>query len=838
VHAAKLLDILNSRGIGCVSSVPCSFFSLPLRLLDQDRRFRHVPAANEGNALAIAAGAHLGGGRGAVIAQNSGFGNLINPLTSLVLPYRIPTLVLMSMRGWPAISSGEEQHEWMGRVSADWLDSLGIGYWWLTGDEAEQTTALTQALAETERGNPAFVLVPKGAFTAPDAKPAGAKPAGATATAARTAPAACGPAAPGAGQGGVTRAELVDAVHAVTGDAAAVFSTTGYMSRALFAGGDRPGNFYMQGSMGHAGALALGTALTGPERPVVVLDGDGALLMHLGAAATIGAQRPRNLVHVVFDNGSYASTGAQPLGTRADYSDIARACGYRSAGDVDTTAALRDALAAALGSPGPHMIVVRGVEGAAAVGGRASDAVSPAAMTERFTRHVVSTAPTPAPTPAPTATPAAGVEVLLIGWYPAALDALVRLGARVVNVIDSRHRDKARAHRAHGDGTFVVVPDSRNAEDVAAGLARHDRKPGDFSLVCAMREFSLVAAALLAAAGSATGMPLRTAVALRDKFVQKQRVREAGLPVTDCRVVDRLDELRGEEFVRPLVVKPLAGGGSRDTCVLTDADAVGRLADGTHSPARGPWLVEDYVPGTELHVDGVVRDGEVRWFGIARYLQNVIDIKSGGCVGSVILDPDDHPALHAAVGKLLSGVLDALGHRDGIFHVEVFEHDGELTFSECAGRIGGGMIREMVRHRFGVDLAEEWARAVLGLPSSPPATGDRPRACGFVQLAAPVGVLRRVPDVADVLARPGCVEASVLLQEGAVVPDMTVASNVKVGKALVEGDSEEEVRARLLDLADWFSAAVVTEAAPAAAGPAAGPAAGLAAGPAAGPTRP
>ncbi|MBY8881440.1 phosphonopyruvate decarboxylase [Actinacidiphila acidipaludis] len=358
-----------------MSSVPCSFFAAPLRLLDGDPRFRHVPGVNEGSSLAVAAGALLGGERAAVIAQNSGFGNMINPLTSLVLPYRIPVLVFMSMRGWPAIASGEEQHEWMGKVSADWLGSLGIATHWLTGDESEQVETLQRALDGTRRGDPAFVLVPKGTFPPPDT-PAGAA-------------SARDDASPGVPRG-VTREQLVDAVTASDTDGGGdqvVLSTTGYMSRALFAGGDRPGNFYMQGSMGHVASLSLGVALSRPDRRVVVLDGDGAVLMHMGVLATIGAHHPRNLVHVVFDNGAYGSTGGQPVGVRVDFAAAAAAAGYRHTHQADDVASVREALAATRTRPGPHLLVARGVE-SAGVGSRASDAIAPDRMAGRFTRHV------------------------------------------------------------------------------------------------------------------------------------------------------------------------------------------------------------------------------------------------------------------------------------------------------------------------------------------------------------------------------------------------------------------------------------------------------------------
>src|SRR4051812_28694595 len=112
--AQGMLDALTDSGHGLVTGVPCSYFAGPLRLLDRGVGPRYVPAVNEGSAIAIAAGARLGGTLPVVLAQNSGFGNMINPLTSLVLPYRIAMTVMVSMRGWPTAGAGEPQHHWMG----------------------------------------------------------------------------------------------------------------------------------------------------------------------------------------------------------------------------------------------------------------------------------------------------------------------------------------------------------------------------------------------------------------------------------------------------------------------------------------------------------------------------------------------------------------------------------------------------------------------------------------------------------------------------------------------------------------------------------------------------
>lgn len=370
ITAQGMLDSLTAHGYGLVTGVPCSYFAGPLRLLDQGAGPRYIAAVNEGSAIAIAAGAELGGLLPVVLAQNSGFGNMINPLTSLVLPYRIPMTVMVSMRGWPIASAGEPQHHWMGRVVAGWLDSLGIAHWMLTADGPPLDEVLRQAQPVMDDGRPAFILVAKGAIA--DDAPADT-------------PAAASTRLP-------TRDEVVAVVVAEAGDAH-VLSTTGYLSRSLFNLGDSDRNFYMQGSMGHVAGMALGAALGHPESRFVVLDGDGAVLMHMGTLATIGDLAPANLTHVVFDNGVYDSTGGQRTGCQqTDFAAAALACGYRDAWRVDSVDALRTTLRTALAGVGPSLIVVRSVPGEPA-GERASNTVSVQEIGDRFRKSLAARNP-------------------------------------------------------------------------------------------------------------------------------------------------------------------------------------------------------------------------------------------------------------------------------------------------------------------------------------------------------------------------------------------------------------------------------------------------------------
>ncbi|WP_019815650.1 phosphonopyruvate decarboxylase [Saccharomonospora saliphila] len=362
ISAELFCDELEERGFTVASGVPCSFFGGPIALLSRTPG-KYVPAANEGAALATAAGVALSGGRGYVMLQNSGLGNLVNPLTSLVMTYHIPVLTFVSLRGWPNPEDDEPQHEVMGRVTEPMLDMLGLPHWILRADaDADHFTGiLRDAEAALAAGQAPFVLVEKGAV---------------------------GKAHTVVDETEQLRLDSADVVRLVSDLAAGdpIIATTGYTGRELFGIDDRPRNFYMQGSMGHAAALALGVALGRPSQTVVALDGDGAVLMHMGTLSAIGDHGPENLVHIVLDNGIHESTGGQRTtssGTRIE--EVALATGYRTAFRCDSMGRLRSRFDAARNSPGPHLLLVPTARRNGSIPPRATDTHSPQAINERFT---------------------------------------------------------------------------------------------------------------------------------------------------------------------------------------------------------------------------------------------------------------------------------------------------------------------------------------------------------------------------------------------------------------------------------------------------------------------
>jgi phosphonopyruvate decarboxylase len=335
------------------TGVPCSLLE-PLRARAAGAglyRSAHV----EGEAAAMAAGSWLAGAPAAVLMQNSGLGNAVNPLASLLVPYRIPALFVVSWRGEPGRPDALH-HFPMGEATLGLLELFGVCPRVLREDSGLDALRDEAQGALAQRRVHALV-VPRGLFAKePPAAAADGSPVPRAHRSERRAPSVlCFD-----GRDLPTRGEAVRALTEAWGEMAVV-STTGYISRELSLLGPCDHHFYMQGSMGFALAVALGVALVQPERPLLVLDGDGALLMRLGSLATAGAQGPRGLLHVVLDNGTYGSTGAQPtVSGGVDLPAIALACGYRGAASCAGREGLAEAVrwARAFVGEGPALLRV------------------------------------------------------------------------------------------------------------------------------------------------------------------------------------------------------------------------------------------------------------------------------------------------------------------------------------------------------------------------------------------------------------------------------------------------------------------------------------------------
>ena len=272
----------------------------------------HIVAANEGNAAAIGAGYHLATGKVPVIyLQNSGEGNIINPLASLLSEdvYAIPALFIIGWRGEPGVSD-EPQHIHQGKITLALLETMNVPY---VVVDKEMTAAdlkgkmkpLQQAL---KTGRQAALVIRKGALEN-ETK------------------------VNHHNDNRLSREEIIQAIAKAAGSSP-IISTTGKASRELFeyresAEQGHAHDFLTVGSMGHSSSIALGIALQKPEQTIWCIDGDGAALMHMGAMAVIGSVQPQNLIHVIIDNSAHESVGGMPTAAQnIDFSQIAEGCGY------------------------------------------------------------------------------------------------------------------------------------------------------------------------------------------------------------------------------------------------------------------------------------------------------------------------------------------------------------------------------------------------------------------------------------------------------------------------------------------------------------------------------
>jgi phosphonopyruvate decarboxylase len=341
IVADAFIEAGRAHGFTLYSGVPCSYLTPFINTVIDSGDLDYIGAANEGDAVAIAAGAALAG-RGAVaMFQNSGLGNAVSPLTSLTHMFRIPILLIVTLRGQPAGPADEPQHALMGAITTRQLDLLHIPWELFPRDAGDIAGALARAEAHmTASGRPYGLVMVKGTV-AP--RPLACRPAR------RRLASQTVPARPD-GDPATGRGEAMAVVQAVTSDADLVVATTGYTGRELYAQDDRANQLYMVGSMGCASSLALGLATACPDRRVIVLDGDGAALMRMGAMATIGHRRPANLIHLLLDNAVHESTGGQAtVSGSIDFCAIAGGCGYPNLFRPDHAEALRLALAQASG---------------------------------------------------------------------------------------------------------------------------------------------------------------------------------------------------------------------------------------------------------------------------------------------------------------------------------------------------------------------------------------------------------------------------------------------------------------------------------------------------------
>ncbi len=309
IEAGEFLQCLKDHGTGFFTGVPDSLMKRFLLTLEKEPN--HIVTANEGAAVAMATGYHLATGKiGLVYLQNSGLGNIVNPLTSLTSSsvYGIPMLLMIGWRGEPGIKD-EPQHKLMGAITPGLLDLIQVPYFIFSSKQQLAWKDQLKKAMELASGSnqPVALLIEEGFFLSSDM--------------------------PALNEYELSAEYVLNHLYQLLDDSFVVVATTGKIGRLFYdinlSNENRISKFFMNvGAMGHASSIAASLARFSGDK-IVLLDGDGSLLMHMGSLATIGSMPLKNFHYVVLNNGAHQSVGGQKtVGFDVDFCTIAKGCGF------------------------------------------------------------------------------------------------------------------------------------------------------------------------------------------------------------------------------------------------------------------------------------------------------------------------------------------------------------------------------------------------------------------------------------------------------------------------------------------------------------------------------
>lgn len=338
MKAKEFVDILDKNGAGPFLGVPCSILKPIINYIELEN-YDYINTSSEGEAIGVAAGLSLCGKIPVVMMQNSGLGNTVNPITSLIEVYKLKSLLCITLRG--AVGEKDEpQHKIMGQITEGLLKTLDIKYEYIYDHNCEKV--IHNMISYIDENNSCGAIIIKKGFFEDDYK--------------------------SSIENSSYEISRSDVIHEVLNNIeknAAIISTTGKISRELWFynknnGIDDKNCFYMFGSMGCADAIGLGVAWAQKNRSVVVLDGDGAVLMKMGNLSTIGSSQVKKYLHIVIDNECYNSTGGQASNSRTTHiHEVAKSCGYNRVYKVNNKEELINVLVNEINKDGIVMILIK-----------------------------------------------------------------------------------------------------------------------------------------------------------------------------------------------------------------------------------------------------------------------------------------------------------------------------------------------------------------------------------------------------------------------------------------------------------------------------------------------
>ncbi|WP_157851245.1 MULTISPECIES: ATP-grasp domain-containing protein [Streptomyces] len=401
-------------------------------------------------------------------------------------------------------------------------------------------------------------------------------------------------------------------------------------------------------------------------------------------------------------------------------------------------------------------------------------------------------------------------SILLLGVDRYVVSACCRLGVDAVAVYGPVTRDNGLQEIPDGV-TAVFCDDHRNPEAVLTALHRAGLADRQFDAVQTTDEWALVTAAVLGAALGCRALDSGAAVLFRDKYLQKERVRAAGVLTARTWLVEDIHFLDGDVPPMPFtpaVIKPVAGAGTSQTSVVNDGAELETLARAYRKrrTASRTFVAEEFMEGQEWTADGIVSGGELVFYGLGEYGASCLSvIESGASLRMRKFDPHTERWAYDLAGPVVLAALTALGAPDGVFHMELF-HDpetGQVAFSECALRRGGALTQEEIHCKFNVDLGEAAVLCALG-DRPAPVVKVRSGTVGSSYLPSRAGTLLSCPTPEQLRQLPDVEFARIDQPPGMVLPEAFGATGERLGQVMFTTDSVDLLDQRVEETQSWF----------------------------------
>lgn len=409
--------------------------------------------------------------------------------------------------------------------------------------------------------------------------------------------------------------------------------------------------------------------------------------------------------------------------------------------------------------------------------------------------------------------------LLIIGWKPGLHNAVASNDLSPVVLVTAATLNQFAEELMDDRYQCILVSDISDVSACLSALERANVALTEIESVFTDQEIAVICAAIIGSLVGDTRVSVTSAIASRDKVVQKRAVAAGGLRVPAVTEINDIDSASGiicENLSYPLVLKPVAGGGTRDTFrVNTDvelADAFNRIRVSGGNSNRNQYMLEEFTTGSEIHIDGVLVGGSIDFISVSRYRANLLDLRSGVVASSVVFDPSIDSELYDRSRDFAETALRSIGQRDTVFHLEAFiVEDGSLVFSECGARAGGAFVTNAVWAKFGVDLRRCALDLAIGVE---PTIQHRPTSqhIGFTLLPSPPGRLSTVPAAEDIYSIPGVLNVEITRHPGDQMKDMSIDSAQRLGMAVVGADSVNELEQRMDHLVAMVQGAVVVHA--------------------------